>query len=57
MAKVRITSALIGDSFSARAGEVIDLPDDEAKRLVAGGVGQLLPDEEATSNNKKKTEK
>jgi hypothetical protein len=57
MAKVRLTQSLVGTDFSAKAGEVIDLPEDEASRLVKGGAGALVADDESTPNNKKTKEK
>lgn len=36
--KIKLKSAVAGHNWSAAAGEVVDMPDAEAQRFIAGGM-------------------
>jgi hypothetical protein len=45
--KVLLTTDRVGDSFYQQAGEIVDLPDREAYRLIAAGQAETIEREAA----------
>ena len=47
--RIRLTSDRAGVTFYQRAGQIIDVPTDEAMRLLAADAAEVVPDEPETA--------